>query len=181
MEPRGPADCSVDVRTLVEQHYEMLYRYAYRLSGSAADAEDLTQETYCTAQEKIGQLRDAANARSWLFTILRNHYLHRRRASGTVVLEPLEMLANEPEEPTEPAADVDSERLQAVLDDLPEAFRTPVILFYFEELSYRQISERLRVPVGTVMSRLARAKAYLRYRLRPHVAAPLNPASPGVT
>jgi RNA polymerase sigma-70 factor (ECF subfamily) len=176
MKPGGAAD----VRTLVEQHYEMLYRYAYRLAGSAADAEDLTQETFCTAQEKFGQLRDAGAARSWLFTILRNHYLHRRRSDATVSIQSLDGLECEPEVPAELAADVDSERLQAVLDDLPEAFRTPLVLFYFEELSYRQIAEQLRVPVGTVMSRLARAKAYLRYRLRPHVAAPLNPASPGV-
>ena len=175
-----PSDAT-DVRTLVEQHYAMLYRFAYRLSGSAADAEDLTQETFCTAQEKIGQLRDAAAARGWLCKILRNHFLHGRRANNTVVWESLDTLEAEPEDATDSMAEVDSERLQAVLADLPEAFRTPVILFYFEEFSYRQIADQLGVPIGTVMSRLARAKAFLRYRLQPHYDAPLNPATPGVT
>ncbi len=178
----GKPSGAMEVTTLVEQHYAMLYRFAYRLSGSAVDAEDLTQETFCTAQEKIGQLRDPASARGWLCKILRNHFLHRRRANNVVTWESLDSLECDPEDAADAAAEVDSERLQAVLADLPEAFRTPVILFYFEEFSYRQIADQLGVPIGTVMSRLARAKAFLRYRLRPHCdAAPLNPARPGVT
>ena len=69
------------VQQLVEDHYAALYRYGYRLTGSAADAEDLTQETFCQAQLKFAQLRDPARAKAWLFSILRNAYLHRVRAS----------------------------------------------------------------------------------------------------
>src|SRR6266536_1359418 len=69
------------VQALVEVYYTALYRYAFRLSGSAADAEDLTQDTFCQAQLKFGQLRDPARAKAWLFSILRNAYLHRVRAS----------------------------------------------------------------------------------------------------
>jgi RNA polymerase sigma-70 factor (ECF subfamily) len=61
--------------------------------------------------------------------------------------------------------DIEPEKLQAVLNELPEVFRTPVILFYFRELSYREIADILNVPIGTVMSRLARGKEYLRKRL----------------
>ena len=68
------------VERLVEDHYAALYRYAFRLSGSAADAEDLTQETFCHAQLKLGQLRDRDKAKALLFSILRNAYLHRVRA-----------------------------------------------------------------------------------------------------
>src|SRR5262245_28404285 len=67
------------VQRLVEEHYASLYRYAYRLSGSGADAEDLTQETFCKAQLSLSQLRDPARAKPWLFSILRNAYLHRVR------------------------------------------------------------------------------------------------------
>ena len=65
----------------------------------------------------------------------------------------------------EPLADVDPQRLQAALDELPEIFRTPVILFYFEDFSYRDMADQMEVAIGTIMSRLARAKAFLRGRL----------------
>ena len=71
---------SRSVERLVDDHYASLYRYAYRLSGRAADAEDLTQEVFCTAQTKLGQLRNPQLAKSWLFSILRNAYLRRIRA-----------------------------------------------------------------------------------------------------
>ena len=71
----------------------------------------------------------------------------------------------------DPLPEIDSERLQQALNDLPEAFRSPVILFYFEEFSYRDIAEQMDLPIGTVMSRLARAKAHLRGRLLPAGAA----------
>jgi RNA polymerase sigma-70 factor (ECF subfamily) len=176
------ARSSMDVRTLVDQHYELLYRYAYRLSGSATAAEDLTQDTFCTAQEKFGQLRDPASARGWLCKILRNHYLQGRRNRPEVYFESLEDLAIEPEHASDAPADIDTERLQAVLGEMSEAYRTPIILFYFEEFSYRQIADQMGVPIGTVMSRLARGKAYLRSRLRADSIA-LHPtaSSPGVS
>jgi RNA polymerase sigma-70 factor (ECF subfamily) len=99
-----------------------------------------------------------------------------------VFVESLENLAIEPAQAADPPAEIDAERLQTVLGELSEAYRTPIILFYFEEFSYRQIADQLGVPIGTVMSRLARAKAYLRSRLRADYVA-LHPAasSPGVS
>ncbi len=67
------------IASLVEQHYESLYRYAYRLSGTSADAEDLTQDSFCKAQAQLSQLRDPDRAKPWLFSILRNTYLQRAR------------------------------------------------------------------------------------------------------
>src|SRR5262249_39961425 len=64
------------IEALVEAHYAALYRYAYRLSGSTQVAEDLTQEAFCLAQKSLHQLRDKNRAKSWLFSILRNAYLH---------------------------------------------------------------------------------------------------------
>ncbi len=177
----GKTDGSMDVRALVDQHYEMLYRFAYRLSGSGAEAEDLTQDTFCTAQEKIAQLRDPASARGWLCKILRNHFLMARRRYTEVSIESLEDLAVEPATAEDGPREIDAERVQEVLRELPEPFRTPVILFYFEEFSYRQIAEQLGVPIGTVMSRLARAKNFLRAHLQAHcVAVHVNPSVPGV-
>jgi RNA polymerase sigma-70 factor (ECF subfamily) len=160
------------VQALVEEHYSSLYRYAFRLSGKAADAEDLTQDAFCQAQAKLEQLREWNRARSWLFSILRNIYLHRLRDSKQENLVSLDGVAEVAERTPEPLPAIEPERLQAVLDSLPEDFRTPLILFYFEDFSYRDIAEQMDLALGTVMSRLARAKAYLRSRLLPASPAP---------
>jgi RNA polymerase sigma-70 factor (ECF subfamily) len=153
------------VERLVEDHYASLYRYAYRLSGSAADAEDLTQEAFCKAQRNLSQLRDADRAKPWLFSILRNGYLHRLRAEKQQTVIPLDAVGDLAEPLPEPLPEFSPEDLQTALNDLPEAYRTPIILFYFEEFSYRDIAEQMDLPLGTVMSRLARAKTHLRSRL----------------
>ena len=155
------------VQQLVDAHYDSLYRYAYRLSGAAADAEDLTQEAFLKAQAQLGTLRDPDRAKPWLFAILRNAYLHRARSDRAHRQVPLEAVGELAGPEPEPPAAVDPEELQKALSELPEAFRTPVILFYFEEFSYRDIADQMDLPIGTVMSRLARGKAYLRTRLVP--------------
>jgi len=155
------------IQELVQLHYVPLYRYAFRLSGSAADADDLTQDAFCQAQLKLSQLRDATRAKAWLFSILRNAYLHRVRDAKRQRTVSLEYVGDLAERLAEPVPDIDPQRLQLVLDELPEDFRTPLILFYFEDFSYRDIAEQMEVPLGTVMSRLARAKAHLRARLLP--------------
>jgi RNA polymerase sigma-70 factor (ECF subfamily) len=160
-----------NVQALVEEHYAALYRYAFRLSGSAADAEDLTQETFCQAQLKYAQLRDLSRAKAWLFSILRNAYLHRRRAARQEQVVSLEWVGDLAERLPETLPEVEPERLQQALGELPEVFRTPVILYYFEDFSYRDIAEQMDLPMGTVMSRLARAKAHLRARLLPRAEA----------
>jgi RNA polymerase sigma-70 factor (ECF subfamily) len=155
------------VEQLVDAHYESLFRYACRLSGSAADAEDLTQDAFCKAQLRLHQLRDSSRAKAWLFSILRNAYLHRRRSDRHLKPVPLDAVGDLTGPPPDPPPEVDPEQLQQALNDLPEAFRTPVILYYFEDFSYRDIAEQMDLPIGTVMSRLARAKAHLRARLAP--------------
>jgi RNA polymerase sigma-70 factor (ECF subfamily) len=156
---------------LVERYYAILYRYAYRLTGSEADAEDLTQEVFLTAQAKWEQLRDETKARSWLFTIARNAYLKDLRTPVCIASCTLDDL---PGPVAHGLSDFDGEQLQNVLHDLPEEFRSPVVLFYFQEFSYREIAEQMDVPVGTIMSRLARAKAFLRERLAPVEQPPVS-------
>jgi len=153
------------IQQLVDQYYVGLYRYAYRLCGSSGDAEDLTQEAFCKAQQYLGQLRDLERAKPWLFRILRNTYLHRLRADQHQTCVSIEGVGDLPDRPGARMPEVDPEQLQQALDELPEGFRTPIILYYFDDFSYRDIAEQMELPMGTVMSRLARAKAHLRNRL----------------
>lgn len=162
------------VQRLVEDFYEALYRYAYRLSGSSADAEDLTQETFCKAQVNLSQLRDAERAKPWLFSILRNAYLHRVRADRQQPCVSLDGVGDVAEPLPESLPEIDPEQLQQALNELPEVYRTPIILYYFEDFGYREIAEQMDLPIGTVMSRLARAKCHLRSRLLPGEAVGAN-------
>jgi RNA polymerase sigma-70 factor (ECF subfamily) len=149
---------------LARLHYALVYRYAYRLCGSAEEAEDLTQQAFLTAHRRLDQLREQESAKAWLCTILRNTFLTRVTTRRLPRMVPLQ-LVSEPAEELPHNIDVDSDELQQVLNELPEEFRTPLILYYFNEFTYREIAEQMTVPIGTVMSRLARAKSYLRRRL----------------
>jgi len=117
------------VEQLADELYLPIYRYAYRLTGSSADAEDLVQEAFCKAQLRLHQLRDPAARKAWLFAILRNEYLHSIRdqaANRFVALNDVdEPLAAQIE--TDPA--VSQDELQRALAELPEGYRTPVIMF----------------------------------------------------
>lgn len=161
------------MQRLVDEYYVALYRYAFRLSGSAADADDLTQEAFCKAQTNLGQLRNLERVKPWLFSILRRAFLQRIRDERQEKCVSLDSLVDVPERTPESLPDIDPEQLQHALNELPELFRTPIILYYFEEFTYRDIAEQMELPIGTVMSRLARAKSYLRCRL----AQPATPFS----
>jgi RNA polymerase sigma-70 factor (ECF subfamily) len=158
---------------LVEDHYESLYRFAYRLSGTENDARDLVQETYRRAFEAINQLRDKAAARSWLFKILLNCYRQRRRQDMLVsYCSPEDLYDREDQrhkgsegQTDEEYYDIEPQRLQQAIEELDEVFRIPLLLFYMEEFSYRDIADQLGIPLGTVMSRLNRAREHLRRRL----------------
>jgi RNA polymerase sigma-70 factor, ECF subfamily len=164
-----------EIVPLVEEHSDMLYRYAYRLSGNVSDAQDLTQETFCKAFAQFGQLRDPQRAKSWLFSILRNAYLHRLRSDRQRKHVSLDEVGDVPETYSDDLPDIDPQELQEALNELPEVFRTPIILYYFEDFSYRDIADQMELPIGTVMSRLARAKAFLRQRLEPKPQPIANP------
>ncbi len=165
--PAPAAGPVVDIAGLIAAHHGSLYRYAFRLTGMAADAEDLSQQTFLIAQQKLHQLRDAERAAGWLFAILRSCYVkwRRKRFPMTSTLADLEM--GEVPQPEAELSAVDGEELQQVLGDLHEDLRLVLLMFYFEELSYKQIADELDMPIGTVMSRLSRAKQKLKERLSP--------------
>jgi RNA polymerase sigma-70 factor (ECF subfamily) len=156
---------SARLRQIVQQHYGSIYGYVYRLSGSVADAEDLTQQTFMIAHQKLHQVREQDKVVGWLFTIARTCFLKSRRRKRPSAASNYELNVDEIPERFPDDSPIDEERLQQALDELEEDFKVVVTMFYFEELSYKEIAEQLKIPIGTVMSRLARAKGRLRHAL----------------
>jgi RNA polymerase sigma-70 factor, ECF subfamily len=153
----------VDYEQAVALYHEDLHRFALSLARNPDDARDLTQESYCRLLGKSGQLRDHTKVKSWLFTTLYRVFLGWKRHEKR--FPHLEFSAAEPELPALTADTVDKmdgDVVTAALMEIDEHHRTPLVLFYLQSLSYREIAELLDVPVGTVMSRLSRAKAILR-------------------
>lgn len=155
-----------DYEQAVATYYDALYAFGYSLAGNADDACELTQETYCRLLTKGGQLRDITKVKSWLFTTLYRVFLgwKDRRAR----LPHFEISSVEGELPVITPEHVDVLRDEAIRDallELEEHYRTPLMLFYMNDHSYEEIAVILNVPIGTVMSRLSRAKSMLRERL----------------
>lgn len=161
----GVAEDRQLLERLIQTHHAPLYRYAYRLSGSAADAEDLVQQVFVIACRKLDQVREPQHVTAWLFTVLRSCFLKSCRKQRPQSAGGLELNLDTVAEQAAAPAEVDPEDLQRALDSLPADYRLIVLMFYFEHCSYKQIAERLELPIGTVMSRLARAKQRLRSEL----------------
>jgi RNA polymerase sigma-70 factor (ECF subfamily) len=161
-------------------HLDSLYGTALRLTRNEADAQDLVQDTYVKAFKSQRQFKAGTNLKAWLFTILHNTYRNRRRDSGR---DPVEVDSDQLDMAiaVDPAATPEEQlmrstigpELQEALDTLPEAFREAVWLRDVEEFPYAQIAEVLGVPVGTVMSRIARGRRMLYNRM---VAGNVEPA-----
>jgi RNA polymerase sigma-70 factor (ECF subfamily) len=151
---------------LVEDYYQPAYRFAFSLSGNHNDACDITQQAFYIAHTRSHQLRDPAKLKQWLFTILHREYLRIRRREIAHPQTTLEFSEQSlPLIHVDHAASLDSYTVLNVLETLDENFRMPLTLFYLDQLSYKEIATALDVPIGTVMSRLARGKQMLRQRL----------------
>ena len=170
-EPVVPAPM-LTIDQVIASHHRAVYQYAYRLTGIVADAEDLTQQAFLIAQRKLDQVRDPAKADRWLFAVVRSCFLKNRRRPRPTSAANLDIRMEDIA--VEPPGDegVDRELLERALNELPDQYRIIVGMFYFEEYSYKQIAQELGVPIGTVMSRLARAKQRLRQHLAAHDSAP---------
>ena len=155
----------MDIKQLVEQYHGPVYGYAYRLTGSVADAEDLAQQVFLIAQQKIAQVRDDRCVQSWLFTVLRNCFLKERRRRQPVNEAALDVPLEDFSTTDWNDSPVDEERLQMAIEGLPSEYRVVLAMFYFEDLSYKEIAEELEIPLGTVMSRLCRGRRALRDNL----------------
>jgi RNA polymerase sigma-70 factor, ECF subfamily len=153
------------------EHIDGLYGYALVLTKNRADAEDLVQETYVRAIRAMGRLRSDSNVKSWLFTILRNTWLNelrqRRKAPESVDVEGEEVHASLVDEDAISPHDayvgeLERRHVREAIQRLPEEAREVILLREWEEMSYQEIATVLDCPVGTVMSRLARARSKLR-------------------
>jgi len=155
-------------------HWEGLFRYARRLTGSEQEAEDLVQEALTKGLRAFGRLREDTNHRAWIFTILRNTFLSRIRKQGReTLLEDTEAIVDPTAGPERQGHllgeqgwrhGFEDEVLEA-LAELPEAQRTAVVLCDIEGLTYGEIAEVLDCPIGTVRSRIHHARRRLRETL----------------
>lgn len=148
---------------VVEAHYESLYRFAFSLTGQPSEAWDLTQETFRRLARKGSLLRDPAKAKAWLFTTLYRQFLDQcRTRQRHPEVEVAEAEAELPVNQPALANRIDAETARQALSRVDAVFRVPLALFYLGEHSYAEIARILGVPIGTVMSRIARGRAQLR-------------------
>lgn len=150
---------------LVLPHLDAAYNLARWLSRSEADADDIVQDAMLRAYRAFDNFRGEA-AKPWLLAILRNCWRDRLQDTSrrrAVSLEEAFELASDAPDPESLAAQAsERRRLDAAIAQLPEEFREVLILREMEEMAYREIADILACPIGTVMSRLARARALLR-------------------
>jgi RNA polymerase sigma-70 factor (ECF subfamily) len=168
-----------DFEALTLPHAAALYRTAYHLTGSAVEAEDLTQETYLRAFRSFAGFRDG-DVRAWLFAILRHAFIddYRKRGRSPTVAPDIDIdeegalagsgmvTAWAPSAESEALRSLPSEAIERAFAALPPEWRMVVMLADVEELSYREIADVMDVPLGTVMSRLHRARKRLQEHLR---------------
>ena len=150
-------------------HLNVLFRTALRLTTSRAEAEDLVQDVYAQAWRSFASYAPGTNCRAWLFKILMNKLEHQRRRKYALMKRTAdaddELLAATVAYVPPVEHELKDAQILAALDRLPERQREIVLLADVEEFSYREIAEVLGVPIGTVMSRLSRARAQLRQHL----------------
>jgi len=150
--------------------FDQLYNFAHWLTGAQADAEDLVQETYARALKGFDSFAAGTDLRAWMYRILRNTFLTSRSGLAAKRTTSLEEDVDEPV-----SAELTPELLLlrqeghatvlSTLAALPVDSREVLLLFEMEEMSYREIAEVLGVPMGTVMSRLSRARKMMRLAL----------------
>ncbi len=150
-------------------HFEQLYNFACWLTQDRHEAEDLVQETYAKALKGFSSFQAGTNFRAWIYKILRNTFLTSRTGLKAAATVPLDLDGEEeilPVAKETPESILlqrsDSQMVQQAIEQLPLAYREVLLLCELEEMSYQEISAALAIPMGTVMSRLSRARRALR-------------------
>ena len=168
----GPVGQDARFNEYVVPELEVLYRVAYSITRNKADAEDLVQDTLLRAYRAVERF-DGRYPRAWLLTIMRNAQINRvRRKRPELMHDPDETMARMADESAE-AADAETQivdqtlaaPIESALNALPDKFRSVVELVDINELSYKEAADALGIPVGTVMSRLHRARRNIRQHL----------------
>jgi RNA polymerase sigma-70 factor (ECF subfamily) len=161
--------------------FDALYNFACWLVHDSQDAEDLVQDTYLKALRSFTSFQSGTNFRAWMFRILRNTFL----SSCSKLERRMTVAMDSEEDGPELAVDREtpetilmnrfhSKLVQRAIDDLPVHYREALLLCEVEEMSYQEIAEILTIPMGTVMSRLARARKAVRESLLSASGAPLS-------
>lgn len=162
-------------------HVAFLYNMALRYTGNTYDAEDLVQETMYTAFKNFSSLRDNTKCKAWLLTILRRLFYKEQEKKckrpvlldDTAYIRLLDRYAGIVDDLKLDNGEAAVE-VQQILDGLPEKHKTPLLLFFMEDMSYKEIAETLNLPIGTVMSRLSRAKHYFKKAMLTQAVSPMK-------
>jgi RNA polymerase sigma-70 factor (ECF subfamily) len=149
--------------------FDRLYNFAHWLTQDRVEAEDLVQETFAKALKGFRSFQPGTNFRAWMYQILRNTFLTSRTGLKSSAIVPLD---EEDDQHILPASNetpesillqrADRQLVQEALGELPVPYREVLLLCEFEEMSYQEIAATLAIPIGTVMSRLSRARRALR-------------------
>lgn len=160
-----PADSAL-FEELAMPLFARLYNFACWLTRDPAAAEDLVQETYVKALKGFASFQAGTNFRAWMYRILRNTFLTSQAGLKNMRFETLDEPADEPETADTPEslllARMEQQTIQSALEELPVHFREVILLCDFEEMSYQEIGQAIGIPIGTVMSRLSRARKAMR-------------------
>ncbi|MDA1053477.1 MAG: RNA polymerase sigma factor [Planctomycetota bacterium] len=147
---------------MVDAHGAALYRIAFRLVGDRHDAEDLVQEAFRSAWNSRSRYRAELGERAWLVTILRRRVVDgwRKRRTRTISFD--ETVLEVGSAGHDPAANEFEDHVQAALDQLPDQLRETLLLVVVGELTHQEVADMLSIPIGTVLSRVSRARTRLR-------------------
>lgn len=156
---------------VVDRFYQPLYRFALSLTRAESEAFDLTQQTFYLWATKGHQLRDHSKLKSWLFTTLHREFLGSRRRGNRFPHHEVSLVEHQlPVINPTVVNDLDGDTVMETLLQVEELYRAPLMLFYLQDHSYKEIAAILDVPIGTVMSRLARGKEQLRALLADRIS-----------
>ncbi len=159
-------------KKLTYPHMRLLYNVALKYTGNVFDAEDIVQETYLMAFHKFSQLKDPEKIKPWLLRILRNNFLKTcQKDNARQQLHKIDYIEFLKDGTQEDEADVllnraaDTRIVNQAIDQLPMKYKEILILYYMDDMLYKDIAKTLDIPLGTVMSRLNRAKEALKVTL----------------
>lgn len=160
-------------------HIDSMFNFAYRLTNDEDDANDLVQDTYMKAFRFVNSFQKGTNAKAWLFRILKNSFINdyrkKSKQPAKVDYQEVETIYNSENEPqyngtvdlrTETVQDLIGDEVASSLNGLPVDFRTVIILSDIEGFTYEEMAKILDIPIGTVRSRLHRARNLLKEKLR---------------
>ena len=159
---------------LVRRHQKTIFNLVYRMLGDYDDAAEVAQEVFLSAYRSIAQFRGAANFSTWLYRIALNHASTRRRSLATskqrnVALSTTDPVDDRHPDPVNAVLQKEiQQRVQSALNSLAPADATIILLRDMQDVPYQEMAKMLELPVGTVKSRLHRARQTLKAKLAPY-------------